>query len=506
MTAQPRVSAVIVHYQSPFSLARCLKSLQAPLHPGLERIVVDNHSPDWDPAPWRRDFPGVAFLSRSANGGYGVAANEGMRSARGEFLWLLNADTAVWPETLPALLRFAAAHPEAGILGPKILNAAGAVERSCRTFPRWWTPLVSRCSPLTLLWPDNRFSRRYLASPEDLRAEREAEWVSGACLFIRRRTFEQTGGFDERFFLYMEDVDLCLRTRRAGWKIFFVPQAVILHRLGSASAQRKTRCIVEHHRSIWRYYAKHFRRGALKDIAIAGGILLRGALEAGVAWLMPLVRGCGGETYREARLKRPMDIALSLLGLALTWPLWSVVPWLIWLEDRGPIFYRQSRVGRGGRLFNALKFRTMRAGGPAQEEVFQARPDDPRVTRLGRWLRRAAIDEIPQLVNILRGDMSLVGPRALMPEEIERDGRGRAPALNQIPGWERRAFMRPGLTGIAQVFARRDLARRQKFRYDLLYLRGLSVWFDLKIIVYSAWISLAGAWEKVGRKTTAPAP
>lgn len=130
----------------------------------------------------------------------------------------------------------------------------------------------------------------------------------------------------------------------------------------------------------------------------------------------------------------------------------------------------------------------------------QATSNDPRVTRVGRILRATAMDELPQLWNIFRGDMSFVGPRALLPGEIEVNGSGEMITLEEIQGFEERHRVRPGLTGLAQVFASRDVPRPQKFRYDLFYIKKQSFLLDLKLIALSIWISLRGKWEYRGHK------
>src|SRR5262245_32647501 len=179
-------------------------------------------------------------------------------------------------------------------------------------------------------------------------------------------------------------------------------------------------------------------------------------------------------------------------------PLWALIALLIKLDDGGPIFYAQERVGRGGRRFRSLKFRSMvpdadRRFGPRQADV-----SDPRVTRVGCWLRATAFDELPQLWNIARGDMSFVGPRALRPGEIDRGTNGRHVAIEDIDGYAERHSVRPGLTGIAQIFAARDIPRRAKFRYDRVYVRGRSFWLDLRLIALSFWITFRGRWEARG--------
>lgn len=198
--------------------------------------------------------------------------------------------------------------------------------------------------------------------------------------------------------------------------------------------------------------------------------------------------------------KRPFDALLSGAGLLLSLPLWLAIAVAIKLEDGGPVFFGQDRVGKGGRRFRVLKFRSMIPDAEARVGPQQAVSGDPRVTRVGRWLRRTAMDELPQLLSIVRGDMSFVGPRALRPGEIEVDGRGVVEALEDVPGFEVRCQVAPGLTGLAQIFARRDLPRRQKFRYDRLYIRRRTFGLDLRLIALSFWISARGTWEARGRK------
>ena len=198
-------------------------------------------------------------------------------------------------------------------------------------------------------------------------------------------------------------------------------------------------------------------------------------------------------------MKRAFDLGLASAGLALSSPFWALIAAAIKLEDGGPVFFTQARVGLGGRTFRAFKFRSMVVGadtaGPRQ-----ARPGDPRVTRVGAVLRATAMDELPQLWNIFKGDMSFVGPRPLALGEIEVRGDGQAAPLDSIPGFEARHSVRPGLTGLTQVFAPRDLRRAHKFRFDLIYIRRASLWLDLRLVALSFWITFRGRWEHRGPK------
>lgn len=198
-------------------------------------------------------------------------------------------------------------------------------------------------------------------------------------------------------------------------------------------------------------------------------------------------------------IKRTFDATLAAAGLVMSAPFWALFAAAIKIEDGGPVFYAQDRVGQGGRVFKALKFRSMRPDAERETGPLQARRRDPRVTRIGRLMRATAMDELPQLWNILRGDMSFVGPRALRPGEIEIEG-GVAVPLEAVPGFDRRIRVRPGLTGVAQVYAARNVPRRHKFRYDALYIHRRTMWLDVRLILLSFWISFLGTWESRGRK------
>ena len=200
------------------------------------------------------------------------------------------------------------------------------------------------------------------------------------------------------------------------------------------------------------------------------------------------------------RLKRGADLVLSGLGLLISAPAWAIIAICIRVEDGGPVFYGQRRVGKGGRQFRSWKFRSMVSDSDQRFGPLQARDGDSRVTRIGRILRATAMDELPQLWNIFKGDMSFVGPRALLPEEIEVTGNGKLIPLKKIPGYEERHRVRPGLTGLAQIYAPRDIPRHRKFKYDLLYIRDQSLWLDIKLIALSFWITLRGKWEYRGPK------
>ncbi len=189
-------------------------------------------------------------------------------------------------------------------------------------------------------------------------------------------------------------------------------------------------------------------------------------------------------------LKLTLDIALSSLMLLITLPFFLLIAVAIKLEDGGPVFFRQERWGRNGKTFKVLKFRTMKTS--AGEEM--ARAEDERVTRLGRLLRAMGLDELPQLVNILKGEMSFVGPRPLAIDEKLQGGR--QVQYEDLAGFETRLSVRPGLTSLATIYISKDTDPTRKFRYDTLYVRKRSLGLDLKLIALSYWISFSGRWER----------
>jgi len=202
---------------------------------------------------------------------------------------------------------------------------------------------------------------------------------------------------------------------------------------------------------------------------------------------------------REYALKRAMDFTLASVGMLVAAPIWLTIAAAIKLEDGGPVFFVQDRWGRHKRPFKVYKFRSMVPDADAKFGAIQAQEHDPRFTRVGGLLRATSLDELPQLLNIWRGQMSWVGPRALPINERQVKDRADVPD-DAIEGFDVRCSVRPGLTGIAQIFAPRDVARRHKFRYDRFYIERQSLWLDVKLILLSCWISLKFKWEQRGRK------
>lgn len=195
---------------------------------------------------------------------------------------------------------------------------------------------------------------------------------------------------------------------------------------------------------------------------------------------------------KEYPFKRIFDFSLALLGIIISSPLWLLFSLAIFFEDPGPVLFSQERCGRMGKPFKVIKFRTMWHRRGEEHEVVVIE-NDPRVTKVGRILRATAMDELPSLVNILKGDMSFVGPRA---EPFKIGGE----EIADIPGFATRCQVKPGLTGMAQVYAPKYIDLGTKFRYDNMYVEKMSFWLDLKLVFFSFWVTFRGKWEHRGKK------
>jgi GT2 family glycosyltransferase len=274
---------VILNYNSAEHVRACLASLAAGCA-GLtyEAIVVDNASPRPGIGRVVRDFPGVHLIQRRRNGGFSAGMNTGLRAARGEALLALNPDTTLAPGAAATLLAMLASDPAVGIVGPRLLNPDGSLQLSCRRFPGFSTALFNRYSLATRLLPGNRYSAAYLMTDWDHTAPRDVDWLSGAAMLLNRRALERVGLFDERYFFAIEDVDLCRRMHRAGYRVVYEPRAVITHVIGGSSRTAPNRVILARHAGMWRYYRTYHSTGPLLDVVTAPAIAGRCAVQLGL--------------------------------------------------------------------------------------------------------------------------------------------------------------------------------------------------------------------------------
>jgi len=250
---------VIVNYRSYEELSRCLSSLE-PLRGRLATAtVVDQESDSASAAAVARAFPWAVLLERRTNDGFATGINAGAAPGHAPFLLLLNPDCVAGADFVARLIDFAAAHPEAAIVGPRILNADGTIQGSARRFPGWSTFIAGRSSWLTKRFPKNPLSRWNLPALAEGAGPSRVDWVSGACMLVRRDAFEQAGGMDERFFLYWEDADLCRRLDELGWRTIYFPDAEVVHAGGRSSVHAYRESLAAFHTSALKLFRKHAR-------------------------------------------------------------------------------------------------------------------------------------------------------------------------------------------------------------------------------------------------------
>jgi GT2 family glycosyltransferase len=248
-----------VSWNAQDDLRACLHSITAgTTQPDtIETWVVDNASTDGSADMVAREFPDVHLIRSATNEGFSGGNNHLLQNLEADYALLLNSDAICHPGSLDTLLDWADAHPEAGIMGPKVLNTDGSIQFSCRRFPTFAAGLF-RNVYLGRLFPNNKPAADYLMQDFDHNSIREVDWVSGCVLLIRRACMEKIGLLDaETFFMYCEDMDWCLRAHNADWGVIYVPDAVFTHAIGKSSNHAAERMIVAHHRSMWRFYKKH---------------------------------------------------------------------------------------------------------------------------------------------------------------------------------------------------------------------------------------------------------
>lgn len=272
-------TAVIVNYKTDALLAECLRSLRASTDPAaVETVVVDN-SGTLLPAGFAARFPEVRFIDAGANLGFARGCNLGIEAARGRHVLLLNPDARVHPGAVDKLVRYLDGHPGAGIVGPRLVNPDGSLQFSCRRFPGWLTLLFGRYSLLTRLLPRNAGTRWYLYADWDHATERDVDWVSGAGLMARREAVERIGSLDEKFFLFVEDMDLCRRMWDAGWRVAYLPEACFTHHIGVSRGPVARYVVVARHRAMLHYVAKHFCPSLPLLALVTLGLSLRAGMQ-----------------------------------------------------------------------------------------------------------------------------------------------------------------------------------------------------------------------------------
>jgi hypothetical protein len=273
------LSTVIVNYKSRAALFECLGSLEVD-GGGIARetVVVDNESSDGTLAALERGFPRVRTIANQENVGFARAVNQGITATTGDYVLLVNPDCFIERGSLAAMIGYLRSHPRTGVVGPRMIGRDGRLQYSARGFPDHLTFLFNRYSLLTRLFPRNPWTRRYLLSDWDHASVRPVDWLSGACLMVRRAAIDEVGPMDEAFFMFNEDVDWCRRMKSAGWDIVYVPEAVVRHDIGASRRKVPARLVIERHRGMIHYFHKHHPTNPVVALFTDTMIRLRGTL------------------------------------------------------------------------------------------------------------------------------------------------------------------------------------------------------------------------------------
>jgi GT2 family glycosyltransferase len=275
----PAIAAVLVNYNAGPELRRALRSVADELAGrDWEAVVVDNASSDGSGSIADEFAPRARLLRNVHNVGFGRGVNQGVAATRAPLVLVMNPDCHLVAGAVPALERELAAHPGCAVVGPRILDPDGSVQGSARGDPDMLTGLFGRNAPLRRVMPDLSVSRRNVVTDEATRRGGQSsvvvDWLSGACMLMRRDAFERAGGFDERYFLYWEDADLCRRLRTLGYQIRYVPGATAVHRVGHSSRRVRAAAIRAFHESAYLYYSTHVAPGALHPKRLLARALL----------------------------------------------------------------------------------------------------------------------------------------------------------------------------------------------------------------------------------------
>lgn len=255
--AEPVVSIVIVNWNSRQLLEQCLQSLYETTKIDIETIVVDNGSHDESIKYLRSDWPQVTSISLEQNHGFAGANNIGFQYCRGRYILLLNVDTIAQPTMVSGLVECMEEYPEAGCVGARHLNPDGSLQWSMDDFPSILNDTL-RYSDLIRLPILQSWLRRTYPAFSDHDVDREVGWVNGACFMIRREILHDTGGLDEYFFIYAEELDWCARIWKAGWTVRFTPRAEVIHLHGGSFSATDGKRTILLYQSLRRYYRKHY--------------------------------------------------------------------------------------------------------------------------------------------------------------------------------------------------------------------------------------------------------
>jgi len=267
------LSVIVVNTNAGEDVLKCMTSVhQSAGEVAFQVVVSDNGSTDGSAEAIESAFPDTLVIRNGRNLGFPAAANRGMAATDSEFVLLINPDADVSAGTLEGFLKVARDHPRAGAIGALTRNVDGSIYPSARRIPSPWLGLAH--TVLAPFWPTNPWTRRYRIADWDRRTEREVDWVSGSSVLLRRAALDEVGLFDEAYFMYVEDMDLCTRMRKEGWEVWFSPQLEITH-IGGTVTKGRRRMTLEHSKSVYIYFSKHQARGWRTALRPFAWVLLR---------------------------------------------------------------------------------------------------------------------------------------------------------------------------------------------------------------------------------------
>ena len=273
----PSVAAILVNFNAGDELRRALESIDQHVSVPWEAVVVDNASTDGSAASVGAFAPRARLLSNTTNVGFGTAVNQAVAASDAPLLLLMNPDCQLTPGAVQTLIAALEASRSCAVVGPRVLDPDGAIQGSARGDPDMLTGVFGRTGGLRALLPFLPVARRNVVVEEAISSGQPSvvvDWLSGACMLVRRDAFQAVGGFDERYFLYWEDADLCRRLRAQGYHVRFVPGATVVHQVGRSSQTAHVASIRAFHASAYLYYATHVAPGALNPKRLLARMLL----------------------------------------------------------------------------------------------------------------------------------------------------------------------------------------------------------------------------------------
>jgi len=274
------LSIIIVNYHHSHMLGDCLESVYRTIEKiQFEVILVDNSSNDNGLKSILKSYTKTQLINNPKNVGFARANNQGAKIASGDFLLFINPDTIMTEGAVESMLDYIQSDSSIGILAPKVLNPDQTIQYSCRKFPTIWSGLFNRYSLMTRLFPNNRYSRDYLMLDYDHDSICSVDWVSGCCMMMSESTLKKASGFDENYFLFIEDVDLCQVIKKQGLRVVYFPNAKIFHKISSSNARSTSRVIIKRHQGMIYYNQKYSETNLIIQYMINSIIMARCLLQ-----------------------------------------------------------------------------------------------------------------------------------------------------------------------------------------------------------------------------------